>query len=306
MLANMRKSALYELCGLTLESELELTEALPAPKTAGPADAAIRYGTVSPDGLANGRRLGPFCWAAPSALWLRVPEVASFLVTDGKEIVVDPHPGIDEDSVRVFLLGSALGALLSQRGLLVLHGNAIQVGDSCVICVGPSGSGKSTLAAEFMKRGFSILADDVTPVDENCCAVPGMPRIKLTQDAANRLSISTDGLRMIRPNIPKFNLPLDGDQFGLHPVPVRWIYVLSPRKSGLEIVAFHGMDRLRPLRNNTYRFGYLKGMALQHQHLQSCGRLGGRVHVSLLTRHQHGGTIEEIADVMLADMAENP
>jgi hypothetical protein len=265
-------------------------------------EVRVRLGTIGAEEPEDGR-LGPFLWAGPAMLRLHVPEVAKFLVRDGNEIIIEPHPGVDEDSVRTFLLGSAFGALLTQRHLLVLHGNAIQIGESCVVCVGPSGSGKSTLAAEFMKRGYPVLADDVAPVDEQCRAVPGVPRIKLTQDASNRLGISTDGLRAIRPSIPKFNLPLQGGQFGFCPVPVRWIYVLNAKPQGqLGIVAFEGMDRLRPLRNNTYRFGYLKGMALQPEHLQSCGRLASQAHIGILSRSEQGVAVEEVADFLLADI----
>jgi hypothetical protein len=144
-------------------------------------------------------------------------------------------------------------------------------------------------------------------VDEKCRAVPGVPRIKLTQDASNRLGISTEGLRAIRPSIPKFNLPLQGDQFGFCPIPVRWIYVLSAKPQGeLGIVAFEGMDRLRPLRNNTYRFGYLKGMALQPEHLQSCGRLASQAHIGILSRSEHGVAVAEVADFLLADIEAHP
>src|SRR5204863_5490344 len=143
-----------------------------------------------------------------------------------------------------FLPGSALGALLYRRGMMVLPGNAIRTSEGCLVCVGPSGSGKSTLAAEFMRRGYPILADDVVPVDDKCRALPGMPRLKLWQDAAARLNVSTEELRPIRPDVPKFNYPLGEADFSTDPVPVRWIYILATRRDGeLGIEPLRGMDR---------------------------------------------------------------
>ncbi len=295
-------TALFHLYGLFLESEIDLPEARRAPEGAAPG-ASVRFGAVDPDGLPDGRQVGPFLWAAPGALWLRVPEVARFLVTDGNQIVVDPHPGVDEDTVRLFLLGSGIGALLHQRGLLVLHGNAIRIGDGCLVCVGPSGSGKSTMAAELMLRGYPVLADDVVPVDDQGRAVPGLPRIKLWQDAVERLGGHNGDLRPIRPDIPKFDLPLDAAQFGAEPVPVRWIYVLRPRgQREVRFEPLRGMDRLLPLRANTYRFRFLDGMDLRPGHLASCGLLAGRAHVSVLSRPDAGVGPEEIADRLLADL----
>src|SRR4029079_11482739 len=56
---------------------------------------------------------------------LNVTGNARYLVRNGQEIVVDPVPGGSERNVRLFLLGSALGILCHQRGLLPLHANAV-------------------------------------------------------------------------------------------------------------------------------------------------------------------------------------
>ena len=149
---------------LSIDSELAMPELLPGRHTGVP-DVHIRLGSVTVDGLPQGKQLGPFLWVAAETLWLEIPHIARFLISQGNEIIIDPEPGIDEDSVRVFLLGPVIGALLFQRGYLVLHGNAIRIGDQCLVCVGHSGVGKSTLAAGFMQRGYDILADDVVPVD---------------------------------------------------------------------------------------------------------------------------------------------
>ena len=80
------------------------------------------------------------------------------------EIVAEPRQGVPDSNVRLFLLGSAMGALLHQRGLLPLHTNAVEVGGRAFAFMGKSGAGKSTLAAWFHDRGFRIVADDVCVV----------------------------------------------------------------------------------------------------------------------------------------------
>lgn len=305
----MTDAYLYACYGLTLQSRIQLPELLPLSALschANVPDIDIRLGLVAQDGLAGGKQIGPNVWVSTRSLWLQVPHVARFLVSEGREILIDPEPGIDADSLRVFLLGSAFGALLFQRGYLVLHGNAIRIGDQCMVCVGPSGAGKSTLAAGFMRRGYPILADDVVPVDSQCRALPGFPRIKLWRDVADQLAIDTTDLRRIRPNTEKFNLPVGSEGAG-EPLPIRWIYILdSDHLEALKIEPIHGLQRFKPLHNNTYRVRFLQGMALKPEHLKLCGQLAGRIRLARLTRPRTGFHLEPMIDRILADIAEHP
>lgn len=298
----------YTSYGLSIRSELALPELLtqtPAPEGSD-ADVHIRIGNAGAAGLPDGQRLGPFLWASPDALSLEVPRVARFVVREGREILIEPVPGIDEDSIRVFLLGSAFGALLFQRGFLVLHGNAIRIGDQCMVCVGHSGAGKSTLAAGFMQRGHEILADDVVPVDGECRAVPGFPRIKLWRDTVDRLNIDAGPLKHIRPGMEKFHYPLTHAS-AIRPLPIRWVYILdSHNRDETLFEPIGGMQRFQPLHNNTYRVRFLKGMALKGEHLLLCGRLAGRIRLARVTRPQHGFDLDGLVERILADIAEHP
>ncbi|MCL1073825.1 hypothetical protein [Shewanella dokdonensis] len=293
----------YSAYQLTIASELPLPELVPVNGTQ--TDVTIRFDNVAKNGLADGEQLGPFLWAAPNTLWLQVPNVARFLVRNGNEIIIDPADGIDDDSIRVFLLGSAFGALLFQRGLLVIHGNAVRIGDECLICVGPSGAGKSTLAAAFMQRGFDVLADDVVPVNDAGLALPGFPRIKLWQDAAEQFEIVTDDLRRIRPEMNKFNLPVNG--VVQQALPIRWIYILgSDHIDEITFEAINGMAKFMPLQNNTYRAKFLHGMQLKPQHLSMCGKLASKIRLSRLTRPKLGFTANAMVDAILKDIEVNP
>lgn len=300
---------LYACYGLIIDSQLPLPELLAPvrdPKRYTVPDVTIEIGEVSGDGLAHGKQLGPFLWVADQSLWLNVPEVARFHVSGGNRITIDPEPGIDEDSIRVFLLGSGLGALLFQRGYLVMHGNSIRIEDKCMICVGHSGAGKSTLAAGFLQRGYDILADDVVPIDSDGSALPGFPRIKLWQDTADRIGVNTSNLRRIRPNMEKFNYPIH-DRFTDRPLPIRWVYILNSHQvAEINFQAIRGLDRFAPLRNNTYRVRFMEGLPLRAQHLKGCSQLAGRIHLSRVTRPDHGFELDRLIDAILADIEANP
>jgi len=292
--------------GLRFDSALPLPELLPTDGLAADADVQVRFGNVDEAGLAGGTQVGPFAWASPDALWLQVPRIARYLVRRGCEIVIDPAPGIDDDSLRLFLLGSCVGALLFQRGLLVLHGNAVQIGEHCLVCVGPSGAGKSTLAAAFLRRGYPVIADDVTPVDQHGRVLAGIPRIKLWQDSASALSIDTEPLRRIRPVLEKFDVPVPAPP-GDTAVPLRWVYLLQPEnRDDVAIEAVPGLQRFMPLRDNTYRQNFLAGMGLGSEHLALIGRLASQVRLSRLRRPTAGFTVEAMVDAILDDVAAHP
>lgn len=259
----------YRLFGLRISSDIQLPELVPC-RADERGDVDIRRGPVPADGSSVGPKMGPFSHAAENALWLHVPGVARYLVRDGRELTYQPEEGGDEDSVRVFMLGTCIGALLMQRGQLVLHGNAFEVGDGCTICVGPSGAGKSTLAARMLQRGHRIIADDVCPIDAQGRAVPGLSRLKLWRETARGLEIETAGLRRLRPNIGKFDLPL-GNAFRAEPSPIRAIYVLAPwNQDRFAIEDISGVAKFQALRANTYRFRFLKGMELGPLHMRQC------------------------------------
>lgn len=297
----------YRCYGLTLVSDIELPELTPAElRSVESADVRIVSGCVAPGGLVSGQQIGPYLWVTPRQLWLQVPGVARFQIEGGDRITVEGEPGVDGDSIRVFLLGSAFGALLFQRGYLVLHGNAIRVGDQCLITVGRSGAGKSTLAAGFLQRGYSLLADDVVPIDAHCRAVPGFPRIKLWQDTADKLGIDTAPLRRIRPHLEKYSLPLR-EHFAGEPLPVRWVYLLGTHSEpDFRFEPIQGLQRFQPLRANTYRVRFLEGMALKAEHLQLCGQLAGRIRLVQVTRPEQGFALDELIDRLLGDAAAHP
>ena len=175
-----------------------------------------------------------------------------------------------------------------------------------MVCVGDSGAGKSTLAAGFMQRGYDILADDVVPVDKDCSALPGFPRIKLWQDAADQLGIDTKNLRRIRPDMEKFSYPLF-NQFARQPLPVRWVYILDSHNETETVVEpIVGSQKFRPLLDNTYRMVFLQGMALKAEHLQLCGKLAGQIRLARITRPEQGFELDTLIDRILSDIAENP
>ncbi|WP_408896821.1 hypothetical protein ACJ5H2_18060 [Nocardioides sp. R1-1] len=289
---------MYTAYGLLVDSELPLPE-LGQVRTPGRADVVVRRGAVEPPS-ATAVRLPRGLWADGDRIGIDVPGVARYVCERGTRITVEPVDGAAADAVRLFLLGSALGAVLTQRGLLVLHGNAFVVGDSCAVVLGRSGAGKSTLAAEMHRRGHVVLSDDVVPVDDAGRALPGWPRIKLWQDALDRLGLPSTGLRRVDDAFAKFHVPLERAA-ELAPVPVRWVYVLDRYDGPLRVVPVTGAAVFTSLHEHSYRNEILVG-DLRSTHLARSAALARTARLSRIDRPRGIDSVAASADAILADI----
>ena len=190
---------------------------------------------------------------------LKVPEIAAYLMRDGREIVVDPAPDAAERNVRLYLLGSAMGVLLHQRGLLPLHANAIEVDGRAIAVMGESGAGKSTLAAWLHDAGHRIVADDVcvVGVDEGgrTRVHPGLPRIRLWKDALEHTGRESGDYEYSYAGddtYEKFDIPISSDMSVGAELDLAAIYLLSTgQEFGISRLA--GAEAVEALFSHTYR-----------------------------------------------------
>ncbi len=296
----------YVAYGLIVDSEIELPDLGNPPQAAAEADLTIRYGELPRWGTKGGGNYNGMRWIDPAHFWFHADGIAHYFVADGDEITVMNERDADMTMVRLYLLGTVFGAMLRQRGMLVLHGNAIRIGDACVICIGDSGAGKSTLAAGFMQRGFDVIADDVVPVDVDGCAIPGAPRIKLWQDAADHIGLSTKGLRRIATHSDKYSLHLKDFDPYLH-VPVRWIYLLTPDEvDEVLIEPVRGSARFQILKNNSYRDDYVDNPAMLAEHLNQCSRLADQIYLAKIRRPLNYFLLSTLIDRILGDLCGTP
>lgn len=174
--------------------------------------ATIREVESLPEHLEGGKEIGPFTEARPGALLFEIPNIARYLIRDGKTIEVAAYPGADRSAVALFAHGSARATLIHQRGELPLNATTLVSPNwKCVAISGPSGHGKSTIAAELCRRGWLLVADGVTRVIWNgtmAVAWPSDTTLRLWGDACEKLGIETAGLETVRAGIGKYFYPV--------------------------------------------------------------------------------------------------
>jgi hypothetical protein len=198
----------YRLGPFVLASEIPLPEltALPA-EDAAPPNAWIRLGNAPhaiPGVVANETRW----WASATEYLQRVPDVATFHVHDGCEIVVEPAPGSLAGDIRAYLLAPIFSQLCFQTGRYALHASSVRIGDGVVAFLGDSGAGKSTLAAGLERRGHSIISDDMCLLETGLPlrVIPVAPALKLWPSALRHLGTTADGLPHVWSKEEKFRM----------------------------------------------------------------------------------------------------
>jgi len=300
----MEPSHHYRAFGMRLRAPFLCPELTP---DEGPAEVTIRDGEV-PAALEGAQARGVRFEATADRFLLRVDGIARYLAVGGREVILAREPGASDEDVRLFLLGSVFGALLHQRGLLPLHGSAIEVAGGAVAFVGPSGVGKSTIAAALARRGYRVMADDVTPVSLEGGAptvLPGYPQLKIWADSAEKLGERTEELRRVRTQLEKYGLPV-GELYCATPVPLRRVYVLSTTNTReLSVVELKGMEKVTALLGNTYRLSFLGEGPGRAPNFEHCAAVAERAVVSRVTRPEHPFLLEELAELLHGELSRS-
>jgi hypothetical protein len=293
----------YLAWGLAIDSDIPLPELDPGDDT-GPADVKIHSGPVPPELPGRTVRGGLF-EAGPGSLLLGLDGVARYLVCGGSAITVHPAPDADGDSVRLFLMGSVLGALLQQRDLLVLHGSAIQTPRGAVIFAGESGIGKSALAGAFHARGYPLMTDEISAIRSHPTGaelIPSCPRLLLWPDVMELLNLGNDGVRPARANLKKLHVPLEKG-FSRVSAPLHAVYILHVTNGReFEVSPITGFDGVQELIAVTFRRSFLTAMCPDNSWFQQLTALAGRVRISRLYRPA-GRSLRETADFLEKDFS---
>ena len=198
-------SGKYLAFGLTIDSPFPLPEALPV-KQETSADVTVAIGTATEDFAADDE----FSYARENRTWWHSEMTHSrtlfncksglFDIRGGSEIIIQLYPDADMENVKIFLLGSAMGAVQAQRGRIPIHGGAVATKNGAVIITGNQSAGKSTMTSAFVYNGYKYLTDDVSSIsieDGRVRIIPAFPQRKLVRDACAPLGYDPDDLILV-------------------------------------------------------------------------------------------------------------
>ena len=204
-----------------------------------------------------------------------------------------------------FILGNAIGALMFQRGCLVLlHASCVLIADRAIAIAGPSGAGKSTLSAALCQRGARLIADDLCALDtaDSIQIMPGISGLKLWPDSLNETGLDASDAQPIRSGMSKRFLPAAG-WYEARPHPLTSIYVVEAHtRRRTELQPLLGQTRFQTLERQVYR-PRLARIALGPQRLFSAlSSVVTRVPVTLVHRPTHGFHLDELCQTLMNEV----
>jgi hypothetical protein len=281
----MKKLAgVYLLGGVTLVSEISLPELpLLQPDEATPHPVTIRVGPVA-DSLVHSVEIDPDCFATAHEYFVRIDGIARYLVSHGREVVVDIEPGALALNVRAYLLGTIFAVLCQQRGLVPLHASAVSRGGGVLAFLGRSGQGKSSLVAHLAQRGFAVMADDICLIDfsEELMVVPTAPWLKLWRNSLESVGKPVAGLERVFSEDDKYRLPVERV---VERQPLRTLMFLDEiPSSAVKIEAVSAVEAVPLLMNLIHQAYLLEATGQRAESFLRCSRISSGAKAYRLSR----------------------
>ena len=223
-------------------------------------------------------------------LRLEINNIGKFRALNGNKIAWDKFDDqVNNKDIRTFLQGSMFGAILIQRDLILMHGNALEKNGKAIVCMGFSGSGKSTLAYTLIKNGWKFIADDLVAINNKGYILKGIPRLKLWEDCLNVFGLKKRDLDSVRNNLNKYIFRPEDEFLVKENIKLSAFYLINR----FSRMSRHNEDKyikqvndeknkLLFLRNNLYRPRFVRGLAKEGNIFIHLAKLQREIPVSIL------------------------
>jgi hypothetical protein len=268
----------------------------PVPRLPRPYDALGRCVCTHADG-----RMALFSWPERRC-WFRV--------ADGCEIVIDAEAHAGDATLRLFIMGIGLAAILHQRGRLVLQASAVLIRQRAIAFVGASGYGKATMAAALRARGHDTLAEEVIAIANDdrgrVTLAQGGADLRLWPGSAAWLGLDGEPPPCLQPD-PGPHGPRPASRPPVAPRTLAAIIVLADGER-LALTEPSPPQAFLDLVRSSF-CGHMPACSGSVAHLQTCGEVIRRIPVRTLSRpftFAHLAAAAAAIDAWVRDGLESP
>ncbi|MEK4743682.1 MULTISPECIES: aldolase [unclassified Bacillus (in: firmicutes)] len=296
-------NVLYQAFGLKIVSEIPLPELSQLNEKKEMADVQVEITDLSEQwGEYNAEKQKTIV-VEDDIVMFHVPQTAIFAIQSGEKITFSPMANAEEDKIRLYILGTCMGALLIQRKILPLHGSVIAIDGKAYALIGDSGAGKSTLASAFLNKGYKLLSDDVVAVsllNKNTTIVhPSYAQQKLWQESINELGMEVAQFSPLFERETKYAVPVNS-QFFPDPLPLAGVIELvKTQGEDIEMTRIEGLARLYKLYRHTFRNSLISKLGLMEWHFETSSNIASGMEMFQVSRPASRFTAHELVEVIL-------
>jgi len=290
----------YKAFNLHFITLFECPELIKIDENSGLEKIEVKYSNF-PDKLENNLiDKNSYYQSNENEILLKIKDVGIFLIRNKNEILINKDENVSMDTLRLFLFGSVIGALLHQRSAFPLHSSAISTKKGVMLFCGDSGAGKSTTLQAFLKKGYKKLSDDTIALyydekEKKICCIPSYPQSKLWKNTADIFNHNTNNLRQIHKELNKYALPTH-DNFDDRIQPLYKIFELNiSDHEELKIEKIENkMEKLNIIIKNTYRYYYLDKLPQRKDHFTLASEIANKIEIYKVFRPKNKNSLEKL------------
>jgi len=190
-------------------------------------------------------------------LLLFIPNVAIYYIKNKNEIIIEKNSNSTENDIITFLFATVFGTLFHFKNTIPLHASCIAHKNYAIALCGNSGSGKSTLSAALSKKGYSIIADDLTIMDktknQNSVVYPGYPALQLWKDSVEKLEIDSCDYERSVSEKDKYWFPLKDKHYNSSLKLKKILYLNYYSSKEIGIKEIKGLNKMETFQKCVYR-----------------------------------------------------
>lgn len=300
------KSYFYFYQEVYIKSSIPFPELIPVEKVSS-YDVTVKYGEI--DRVYDSREidLSDFTKATISSTGINISwnDISLFNISNGNEIILNPQNGLEKNLLRLFILGYGLAILLYQRGNLILHANAVDMGDGALVLLGSRGAGKSTTSLALHKKGYNLLADDVLNIKVDGGNIPlvssGFQRLKLWPDVIRNIQEDPESIPRIHSKAEKRSYSITNNFF-MQSKPIKSFYVIE-KSDQTKIDPMKSHYSLIELIKSSYCFKLFDECDLS-DNLNQCAKIVKKVPMKNLKIKQSFQDIPQLVKIIEKDYFE--
>ena len=286
----------YRIYGLTLASDYEFPQFVSIDPVED-ADIEIVHGGIS-DAILSSIEDGGAIGIKKKEMWFH-NSTGIFWIHDNKINFTEKIEHSIDDAAQ-YLPGMCLSILLWYRKMIMIHGACLHIKDKTIVVAGNSGSGKSTLTTELIKRGAKLMADDVTGIgaeEGRYFSYPAFPAQKLCMDQIEKNSIDTSGLRQIRYDLNKYEVPRF-DQFFNEQAKVDALFRVEVQDiDRLTTEEVDGAEKIKLITDSIFiSWLFNDYFKVEPEDIMRCIGLANQIKMHKICRNKDQDTLEDILD----------